>query len=403
MSNILKQYRVAGEDKNVRVINSNSMIKQIFADSISRPADSYTGISSDAQSSLEKTKSLSPDTQESGFNDGINAAVVTEIDVSAEKERLLEEAKLEADSILDKAKAEASRLLDEAKQRAQILYADNKSKGYEDGLAECQREFDEKEISLRQELSDKESALKSKYDAYSKELESDLIDAIIQVFNKVFKIQFDDKKDILFHLVENTMSNIEVGKEFRIHVAYSNYKFMMSHLDEIQERIGNDIDIEVVNDANLDTSGCFIETSFGVFDCGIVLVTTPEPTSITDSYSLLKALYKRPDFDPSKVCIRVISNRAASKEDGSIVFNKINSVVMQFLNGSLEYLGYVPSDAMVEKAVRQQKILSIYDPTSKAARSFEEIAKRLLDNESAALDEKRTISHVFSNFFNRKQ
>lgn len=258
MSNILKQYRVAGEDKNVRVINSNSMIKQIFADSISRPADSYTGISSDAQSSLEKTKSLSPDTQESGFNDGINAAVVTEIDVSAEKERLL-----------DKAKAEASRLLDEAKQRAQILYADNKSKGYEDGLAECQREFDEKEISLRQELSDKESALKSKYDAYSKELESDLIDAIIQVFNKVFKIQFDDKKDILFHLVENTMSNIEVGKEFRIHVAYSNYKFMMSHLDEIQERIGNDIDIEVVNDANLDTSGCFIETSFGVFDCGI--------------------------------------------------------------------------------------------------------------------------------------
>ena len=68
-----------------------------------------------------------------------------------------------------------------------------------------------------------------------------------------------------------------------------------------------------------------------------------------------------------------------------------------------EYLGYVPSDAMVEKAVRQQKILSIYDPTSKAARSFEEIAKRLLDNESAALDEKRTISHVFSNFFNRKQ
>lgn len=300
MSNILKQYRVAGEDKNVRVINSNSMIKQFFADSISHPADSYTGISSDAQSSLEKTKSLSPDTQESGFNDGINAAVVTEIDVSAEKERLLEEAKLEADSILDKAKAEASRLLDEAKQRAQILYADNKSKGYEDGLAECQREFDEKEISLRQELSDKESSLKSKYDAYSKELESDLIDAIIQVFNKVFKIQFDDKKDILFHLVENTMSNIEVGKEFRIHVAYSNYKFMMSHLDEIQERIGNDIDIEVVIDEAISAglkiygmtvtvaSDCLLKAAraFLVFkaveELGQILVYRPSSQDIED-------------------------------------------------------------------------------------------------------------------------
>lgn len=269
MSNILKQYRVAAEDKNVRVINSNSMIKRIFADSVSRTADSYAGMVSDSQGSPGGAESITSDAQEGDFNEGINAAVVSEIDVSAEKERLLEGAKLEADSIVKEAKAEASRLLDEAKQRAQILYADNKSKGYEDGLAECQRVFDEKEISLRQELSDKESSLKSKYDAYSKELESDLIDAIIQVFNKVFKIQFDDKKDILFHLVENTMSNIEVGKEFRIHVAHSNYKFMMSHLAEIQERIGNDIDIEVVNDANLDTSGCFIETSFGVFDCGI--------------------------------------------------------------------------------------------------------------------------------------
>lgn len=269
MSNILKQYRVAAEDKNVRVINSNSMIKQIFADSVSRTADNYAGMTSDSQVSPGGAEAITSDAQEGDFNEGINAAVVSEIDVSAEKERLLEGAKLEADSIVKEAKAEASRLLDEAKQRAQILYADNKSKGYEDGLAECQRVFDEKEISLRQELSDRESSLKSKYDAYSKELESDLIDAIIQVFNKVFKIQFDDKKDILFHLVENTMSNIEVGKEFRIHVAHSNYKFMMSHLAEIQERIGNDIDIEVVNDANLDTSGCFIETSFGVFDCGI--------------------------------------------------------------------------------------------------------------------------------------
>lgn len=307
MSNILKQYRVAGEDKNVRVINSNSMIKQFFADSISHPADSYTGISSDAQSSLEKTKSLSPDTWESGFNDGINAAVVTEIDVSAEKERLLEEAKLEADSILDKAKADASRLLDEAKQRAQILSV----------------------VGLNN-LNHKQ------------------IHFIVSAINELNSM-YD------FIIIDTGAGVSEQVMEF---VAASNE---------------------------------------------IVLVTTPEPTSITDSYSLLKALYKRPDFDPSKVCIRVISNRAASKEDGSIVFNKINSVVMQFLNGSLEYLGYVPSDAMVEKAVRQQKILSIYDPTSKAARSFEEIAKRLLDNESAALDEKRTISHIFSNFFNRKQ
>lgn len=80
------------------------------------------------------------------------------------------------------------------------------------------------------------------------------------------------------------------------------------------------------------------------------------------------------------------------------MFNKINSVVMQFLNGSLEYLGYVPSDAMVEKAVRQQKILSIYDPTSKAARSFEEIAKDFWIM-NLLLWMRKEQSHMFFKFF----
>ena len=91
--------------------------------------------------------------------------------------------------------------------------------------------------------------------------------------------------------------------------------------------------------------------------------------------------------------------QAASKEDGSIVFNKINSVVMQFLNGSLEYLGYVPSDAMVEKAVRQQKILSIYDPTSKAARSFEEIDKKTFGIMNLLLWMRKEQSHMFFQIF----
>lgn len=239
MSNILKQYRVAGEDKNVRVINSNSMIKQFFADSISHPADSYTGISSDAQSSLEKTKSLSLDTQESGFNDGINAAVVTEIDVSAEKERLLEEAKLEADSILDKAKAEASRLLDEAKQRAQILYADNKSKGYEDGLAECQREFDEKEISLRQELSDKIRDL-------SRTLNKKMSLVITGEDTELDRTVVDQIGDPLQHLLRNSADHGLESNEVRLERGKPEVGTIF--LNAYQE--GNNVVIKVGDDGN---------------------------------------------------------------------------------------------------------------------------------------------------------
>ena len=190
--------------------------------------------------------------------------MVIEQKADIEKEKLLENARLEADKIINDAKAEADRLMAEAKQRAQILYADNKSKGYADGLEEQQNEFEQE-----RELAEKKASLEDEYTKYSDELESDLVEAIIRVFDKVFHIQFGKSKEILLHLVKNTISKVEVGREFRIHVAHTNYKFMLSHLDEIKERIGNDIDIEVVNDANLEASDCQIETSFGVFDCGI--------------------------------------------------------------------------------------------------------------------------------------
>lgn len=255
MSNILKQYSIVNEDENVRVINNNSSVKKLVFESFN------------SMPQVPQETSVSDESDD--FDEGINADVVSQIDIEAEKEKLLTEAKLKADEIIKDANAQADRLLDEAKQRAQILYADNKTKGYEDGLAEKEKEFNDRNAELEQQFNDRKTALEKEYSEYTDALESDLIDAIIQVFDKVFHIQFDDKKDILLHLVKNTISNIEVGKEFRIHVAHSNYKFMISHIDEIRERIGNDIDIEVVNDANLDASGCQIETSFGVFDCGI--------------------------------------------------------------------------------------------------------------------------------------
>ena len=134
----------------------------------------------------------------------------------------------------------------------------------------------------------------------------------------------------------------------------------------------------------------------------VLLVTTPDPMSITDSYSLLKALYKRDDFTPEHAKISVIANKASSRDDGNAVFNKLNSVVMQFLQGSLEYIGHVPSDIAVEKAVRQQQIVTIFEPLSKASKAYEEIAERVLNDETAPLTGKKSISQIFSSFLTRK-
>ncbi len=135
----------------------------------------------------------------------------------------------------------------------------------------------------------------------------------------------------------------------------------------------------------------------------VVLVTTPEPSSLTDSYSLLKTLYRNPNFLREETSIRVLSNRAASLEEGKNVYDKLNSVVEQFLDGKIDYLGMIPQDMMLEKSVRQQKPVSINVPEARSSKAFEVMAVNLLENEHNLPKIRWGIAQVFSDLINRKQ
>lgn len=135
----------------------------------------------------------------------------------------------------------------------------------------------------------------------------------------------------------------------------------------------------------------------------VVLVTTPEPSSLTDSYSLLKTLYRNPNFLREETEIRVLSNRAASLEEGKNVYDKLNSVVEQFLEGKIDYLGMIPQDIMLEKSVRQQKPVSINVPEARSSKAFEVMAVNLLEHEHNLPKIRWGIAQVFSDLINHKQ
>lgn len=134
----------------------------------------------------------------------------------------------------------------------------------------------------------------------------------------------------------------------------------------------------------------------------VLLITTPEPSSLTDSYSLLKTLYRNPHFAPERTDIHVISNRVTSMEEGQNVYDKLNSVVAQFLQGKIDFLGMIPQDPALEKAVRQQKTVSISSPLSKSAKAFEVMASNLLNHENRQVQIRTGISQLFSNLWNQK-
>ena len=135
----------------------------------------------------------------------------------------------------------------------------------------------------------------------------------------------------------------------------------------------------------------------------VLLVSTPEPSSLTDSYSLLKALYRNPNFVAADTTIHVISNRVSSLEEGQAVFDKLNSVVSQFLHGKLNYLGMIPQDAALDKAVRQQKTVSLLEPASKSAKAFAVLADNLMNGTHNQVLAKRGIVQMFSGFLQKRK
>lgn len=128
----------------------------------------------------------------------------------------------------------------------------------------------------------------------------------------------------------------------------------------------------------------------------ILLVTTPEPTSITDSYSLLKALYRHPRYREETTKVKMIANRVEKEAEGEVLFNKLNSVVTRYLKVPMSYLGSVPQDMKLSQAVMQQMPVSLQNPDAKSSVAYEKIAARLLGREESEKQPKRGMAAFFS-------
>ena len=133
----------------------------------------------------------------------------------------------------------------------------------------------------------------------------------------------------------------------------------------------------------------------------ILLVTTPEPTSITDSYSLLKELSWHSRFSTENTQIKMIANRVEKEEDGQVLFNKLNAVVARYLKIPFSYLGAVPYDNLLSKAVMQQQPVSLQNPTAKSSLAYEAMAAKLMDREVPV--PKRGMAAFFSHIVNGKK
>jgi flagellar biosynthesis protein FlhG len=105
----------------------------------------------------------------------------------------------------------------------------------------------------------------------------------------------------------------------------------------------------------------------------IVVVVCDEPTSITDAYGLIKLLnrnYKITRF-------RVLANMVGSEKEGRNVYGKLLTVTDRFLDVTLQYLGSIPYDESVKRAVRKQVPVVKSFSKSKASQAYRQVALKI--------------------------
>lgn len=105
------------------------------------------------------------------------------------------------------------------------------------------------------------------------------------------------------------------------------------------------------------------------------VVTTPEPTAITDAYGLIKIIAT--EFNNSQLVMKLIVNKVHSADEGKRIAERIITIVAQFLNAPVEYLGFIYDDAVVTSSVLRQKPFMISQPSSKAAGCIRHIVGRI--------------------------
>ncbi len=152
-------------------------------------------------------------------------------------------------------------------------------------------------------------------------------------------------------------------------------------LDESQKLLlMNELDLvaEAVDVLLIDT-GAGISSNVLYFNMAAeesIIVMTPEPTSITDAYALIKVLAKRYHKENFTLLVNAAKNAQEAKE----AFRKISMAVDRFLGStSLDYLGYIPFDEKLPLAVRHQRPVMEIFPQALSSRSFMEMAKILME------------------------
>ena len=217
-----------------------------------------------------------------GFQSGLNAPEVDpyyEQDplVGTEFEDLLKDIPAEPvytgpspEELIAQAQAEIDEMRKEAEKNISFLkkrsMEEGRQQGYEEGRVQAMAELE----TAKRELEKQTKAMEEHYQNLIGELEPKFIQTLTGIYEEIFKVDLKDYKKILMHVIANTIRQAEGAKDFLVHISKADYEKVMEQKEKLMEMLPSQgVTVELIEDATLRENECMIESSSGIYDCGI--------------------------------------------------------------------------------------------------------------------------------------
>jgi flagellar biosynthesis protein FlhG len=209
----------------------------------------------------------------------------------------------------------------------------------------------------------------------------------------------------LYHVIkkQKTIREILVETEYGISIVAGASGF--SQIANLGEDDRKDFISELDSLTNADI--IIIDTSAGVSSNVLdfiaaaddaVIITTPEPTAITDAYGIIKIIAT--EYDSLNMGLKLVVNRAKGAAEAKNVADRMINIAGQFLNLKVDYLGFIYDDHSVPHAVLRQKPFMVVDPKCKASICVQHIVERMDRNKPG---ESRGFGAMLRRLFGREE
>ena len=186
----------------------------------------------------------------------------------------------------------------------------------------------------------------------------------------------------LYHVIrkQKTMKEVMVETEYGISIVAGASGFSkIANLNEAERQYFID-ELSTLSSADI----VIIDTSAGVSSNVLdfvaaaddsVIITTPEPTAITDAYGIIKIIAT--EINNLNMGLKLVVNRVKNAAEAGKIADRMINITSQFLNLKLEYLGFIYDDSAVTQAVLKQRPFMVVDPRCKASLCIQHIVGRM--------------------------